>query len=271
MFIIILADRGLKYVKNTVGIDLGLPALQRIDRDTAAYIFERLPHQLAGLLGDSRLFVALAALFLFKQIISLWPSSDMRRMHRQEREGFGLLASLAAIRWEQLVWDAIAVATLCLAAGGWCLIWFAINRFLWLQHPSTVWIFLLALAIVAIAPMMLAGFSYSSKLAVITSGRFVEKLALFYKLFTDRRVALGSLVFYTARMLVEAIFVAAIPAYILLKVDNYPLRIMLAATLATPAYSYLKMASFKFFLVVYARFPLVRREYRTYYRQLAGG
>jgi hypothetical protein len=62
--------------------------------------------------------------------------------------------------------------------------------------------------------------------------------------------------------------VGAIPAYILMTLDNFILRILLAALLATPVYSYLKMASFKFFLVLYERFALVKQEYDSYYRQI---
>ena len=44
---------------------------------------------------------------------------------------------------------------------------------------------------------------------------------------------------------------------------------MVAATLsAIPVYSYLKMASFKFFLQAYSPFDPVRHVYRRYYRRL---
>jgi hypothetical protein len=270
IFALILADRGLKILQKAFQFDVGLPDINQIDLAVAAYIFDRLPEQLIKIFLDFRFFVVLIGLFLLKQIISLWPSSDMRRMHRQEREQFGLLASLIAIRWEQVLWDAIAVFSLCLVAGIWCLFWFAINRLFWHRYESVVWIFILALSISAVFPMILAGASYSSKLAVISRGGFGEKLKLFFKLFSDRRVALWSWLFYAARLMLETIFVAAIPAYILLTVDNYVFRIILAALLATPVYSYLKMASFKFFLVVYDAFPLVKHEYASYYQRLAG-
>lgn len=268
IFILILADRGLKLLKGSYSFDLGLPALKTINADMAVYIFETLPGLILRLLQDYRTFVVLAGLFLVKQIISLWPSSDMRRMHRQERGKFGILASLGAIRWEQMVWDAIAVGTLCLTAAVWCMVWFALFRFCWHRTASLVWLPLLALAAGIIMPTIMAGFSYSSKLAVIANGSFGQKLILFYKLFTSAKVALWSWLFYAARLGIEGVFVAGIPAYILLTVDNYLLRIVLAALLATPVYSYLKMASFKFFLVVYEPFDLVRREYESYYRQL---
>lgn len=269
IFILILADRVLKLLKNIYHLNLKLPAFWRMGADSAAYVFFQLPGVVLKLLGDYRLFVLLAALFIMKQIISLWPSSDMRRMHRQERGSFGILASLGAIRWGQILWDAMAVSTLCLVAGGWCLVWFLLSRLGWKYYPSKIWLLTLALCIGAIFPMILAGFSYSSKLAVISRGKFTEKLNLFYKLFISRRIACWSWLFYAARMVVEVVFVAAIPAYILLTIDNFIFRILLAALLATPVYSYLKMASFKFFLVVYESFPLVKQEYGTYYQQLA--
>jgi hypothetical protein len=271
MFLLILVDRTLKLLKASYRIELDFSFLEKIDIHTAAYLFEKLPAKVMVLLEDYRLFIVLAGLFLLKQIISLWPSSDMRRMHRDERERFGLIASLSAIRWRQLLWDAIALSTLCLAAGGWCFLWFMINRLGWRHHPSMGWLFVLALTTGMIFPMILAGFSYSSKLAVISQGTFRQKLGLFYKLFLDWRIAGGSFLFYSVRMVLEAVFVVIIPTYILLTMDNFLLRIFLAALLATPVYSYLKMASFKFFLILYQKFPLVTQEYQRYYHQIQQG
>jgi hypothetical protein len=268
MFLLILVDRALKLLKNNYQVELDLSFLKKIDIHTAAYLFEKLPAEVMALLKDYRLFMVLAGLFLLKQIISLWPSSDMRRMHRDERERFGLIASLSAIGWRQLVWDAIALSTLCLTAAGWCLIWFMINRLGWRHHPSMVWFFVLGLTIGVILPTMMAGFSYSSKLAVISRGTFRQKLGLFYRLFWDWRIAGGSFLFYAIRIILESVFVVIIPAYILITMDDFLLRILLAAILATPVYSYLKMASFKFFLILYQKFPLVTQEYQSYYQQL---
>ncbi len=268
IFILILVDRGLKLLKNAYPVELELSVLQRIDAGAAVYLFDQLPEKLMLLLKDYRLFVGLIGLFLLKEVISLWPSSDMRRMHRWERGRFGIIASLGAIQWHQLVWDAVAVSSLYLTTVIWCLGWFWINRWGWQLYPSTVWLVLLFVSIGAILPVILAGFSYSSKLAVISRGTFFEKLQLFYKLFYDWRIAGGSWLFYGLRIIFEIVFVAAIPAYILITMNHFILRILFAAILATPAYSYLKMASFKFFLVLYERYPLVRQEYDTYYRQI---
>lgn len=268
VFVLVLVDRGLKLLKNTYPFELGLPELRKIDAKTADYIFNELPRVVVDLLGDYRIFLVLGGLFLLKQIISLWPSSDMRRMHRRERGQFGLLASLGAIRWEQLLWDAMAVLTLCLIAVGWCLTWFGIHRLGWRSTSSVGCLLSLGVSIGLILPIVLAGFSYSSKLAVISKGSFGEKLSLFYRLFFNWRIAWWSWLFYAVRIVIESIFVVAFPAYILMTVDNFFLRILLAALLATPVYSYLKMASFKFFLVLYEQFPLVKQEYESYYRTL---
>lgn len=268
IFILAFVDRGLKILKNTYNIEVGLPSLTQLDIETVRFIYEQLPGVILKALMDFRIFAILIGLFFLKQIISLWPSSDMRRMHRRERGSFGIWTSLAAIRWQQIVWDAIALATLCSLIGIWCLVWFLIHRLLWWMHPSIIWGISLVAVISIVFPMVLAGFSYSSKLAVISRGRFSEKLILFYKLFTDIKLAWWSWLFYAARLVVEVIFVAALPAYILLTLDNFLLRVLLAAALATPVYSYLKMASFKFFLVVYERFGMVRQEYQTYYQML---
>jgi len=53
---------------------------------------------------------------------------------------------------------------------------------------------------------------------------------------------------------------------VILLMDVFWIRILTASLLATPVYSYLKMASFKFFLEMYRPFPLVQQEYETYYR-----
>ena len=268
MFLLIIVDRALKLLKDNYQLELDFSFLKKIDIHTATYLFEKLPAKVMVILKDYRLFMVLAGLFLLKQIISLWPSSDMRRMHRDERERFGLIASLRAIGWQQLVWDGMALSTLCLAAGGWCFIWFMICRLGWRHHPCLGWLFVLALTIGMIFPTIMAGFSYSSKLAVISRGTFRQKLYLFYKLFLDWRIAGGSFLFYSIRIVIESVFVAFIPAYILITMDNFLLRILLASMLATPVYSYLKMASFKFFLILYERFPLITQEYQRYYQQI---
>jgi hypothetical protein len=236
---------------------------------TAAYVFENLPGQVLDGLTDYRALIVVAGLFGLKQIISLWPSSDMRRMHRLERERFGLWAALAAIRWEQVVWDLVAVATICGVLGIWSLAAFILTRTGWHVHHNPAWLLSFAGLVFLAAPIAMAGFSFSSKLAVLSRGRFGEKLGYFYLLFTDWRVFWSSWVFFLVRILIETLFVLTIPALAILFMGNFWLRMMVAALSATPVYAYLKMASFKFFLFTYGRFPLVREEYRLYFQPAA--
>lgn len=245
---------------------LDLKELYRTGEQTAVYIFESLPEQILNWMTNSRVIAVIAALFLLKQIISLWPSSDMRRMHRKERERFGLLAALKTIRYQQILWDAVAVSTICGIVGIWSLLVFFFTRMGWQQSRDPIWLFFLGGLLAMSAPVAMAGFSYSSKLAVLAGGRFGEKLNLFFMIFTDWRVAWTSWVFFTARIVIEALFVAAIPISAILYIDHFWVRMPLAAVSATPVYAYLKMASFKFFLFTYGRFPLVREEYREYFK-----
>jgi hypothetical protein len=274
IFFLILADRGLKRFVQVDTAAAALPDLKSLGAASASYVFESLPAVVLNLLTDYRTFVTAATLFLLKQLISMWPSSDMRRMHRKERGAFGLLTALLAIRRDQILWDAIAVGTICLLLGIWSLLGYGAASALWNLWPQTGCLLLLMVQVCLFLPLVLAGFSYSSKLAVISRGSFREKLALFGHLFHTPSVLWPSWLFFTARMGLETLFVVLLPAVILLYVDPFWLRILAATLLATPVYSYLKMASFKFFLEMYRPYPLVRAEYADYYnhldRQLGG-
>ena len=242
IFALLLLDR---VVHPGAGKGLAVPSWHQIAASTAvlsSFVFNELPAVIAGWVVQWRTWLILLGLFLLKQLISMWPSSDMRRMHRNERGGFGLFGALSAIGWHQVVWDAIAIISLCWALG--------------------------LMAFLA-SPLTLAGFSYSSKLAVLSRGSFGRKLGLFFSLFTNRILFLKSWCFYLLRQIIEMTFVAALPMVILLSIPQPWIRILLAGVVATPVYSYLKMASFKFFLYVYAAFPEVRSEYDNYYHQLA--
>jgi len=268
VFFLILADRGLKRFVHVDTAALALPDLKALGSASANYIFETLPGVMLALLSDYRTFLLAGALFLLKQLISMWPSSDMRRMHRQERGSFGLLAALLTIRRDQILWDALAVGTICLLLGLWSLAGYAATSALWRVWPGTGCLLLLMAQVSLFLPLVLAGFSYSSKLAVISEGSFREKISLFLDLFHIPRVLWPSWLFFTVRIGLESLFVVALPAAILLYVERFWLRILAATLLATPVYSYLKMASFKFFLEIYRPYPLVRDEYASYYDSL---
>lgn len=266
IFLLIAMDRAVHHWIPARKPDFDVKTLHAAGELAAAYIFIHLPGRLLDWITDSRAIAVVAALFLLKQLISLWPSSDMRRMHRLERERFGLLAALKAIRWQQVIWDALAVSTICGVLGVWSLAVFYSTRIGWQQNPHPVWLYLLMGLLSLGAPLGMAGFSYSSKLAVLSRGRFGEKLRLFFLLFTDWRVLWTSWIFFSARIILETLFVAAIPLSAMLLIDHFWLRLPIAAISATPVYAYLKMASFKFFLFTYGRFPLVRNEFFEYFQ-----
>ena len=268
IFFLILADRGLKRFVHVDSAALALPDLKTLGAASANYVFERLPEVVMGLLSDYRTFLLAGALFLLKQLISMWPSSDMRRMHRRERGAFGLLTALLALRRDQILWDALAVGTICLLLGLWTLLGYLATSTLWRFWPRIGCLLLLMTQVGLFLPLVLAGFSYSSKLAVISQGSFREKLGLFLRLFHTPGVSGPSWLFFTVRIGLESLFVVALPAAILLYVELFWLRILAATLLATPVYSYLKMASFKFFLEIYRPYPLVRQEYADYYARL---
>ncbi len=265
VFLLILLDRGLRQGLKIDRSALQIPSLKELGLNIAPYIFEELPPLLWEWLTDYRTLLVIIVLFLVKQLISMWPSSDMRRMHRQERGRFGLIGSLLYLRWQQVLWDAIALFTLCGGAAIWIGIAFGMSFLGWQQIGSPIWLLLLGGMGGLSFPLLMAGFSYSSKLAVLSEGTFIEKLSLFYRLFLDWGILWRSWVFYLARIVVEFIFVAAIPIGVILTIEQFWLRISLASLSATPVYSYLKMASFKFFLEIYRDFPQVRVEYRGYF------
>ena len=249
-------------------VDIAIPVFGTFKDTLGVEVFEKLPGLLKKWFFDYRIALLAVGLFLVKQIISMWPSSDMRRMHRFDRSGFGIWSSLFAIRWRQVLWDAVAVGSICGVASGWAIVSFYINSVFWSAYPSILWVLIFGMMLGSFIPLVFAGFSYSSKLAVISRGSFSRKLGLFFRLLTDKRVFLPSWIFFSIRLGVEFICVGAIPAVIMIKIDDFWLRILVASLWVTPIYSYLKMASFKFFLQIYRDVREVQDEYRQYYLRL---
>jgi len=267
IFVLMLVDRVLKKIVPADGDKIQWSEIGRLTEESARYVFEEMPHDLWRILTDYRTFVILAGLFLLKQLISLWPSSDMRRMHRNERGAFGIFMSLAAIRWEQVLWDAIAVGSISGLFAAWSTVGYLVARLLWRIQQTSFMLVLLAGFTALFLPLGMAGFSFSSKLAVISKGTFKEKLGLFFRLVYSKQVLVPSWLFFSARLGIEMVFVVVIPLIVLYTVDNFWIRIVTATLLATPVYSYLKMASFKFFLEIYRPFPVVKQEFITYYQE----
>jgi len=267
IFVLMLLDRVLKKVAHVDRSTLNTSEIKQLTLKSAQYVFESLPADIWHLLTDYRTFIILGGLFLLKQLISLWPSSDMRRMHRSERGAFGLFGSLAAIRWEQVLWDAIAVGSICGLYAVWSILGFLITLLIWQSTHTILALVVLGLQVALFAPLAMAGFSFSSKLAVISKGSFGQKLSLYFKLFHSKQVLWPAWLFFTLRLVIELIFVFILPLIVLLILDYFWIRITLATLIATPVYSYLKMISFKFFLEIYRVFPLVHHEYHAYYQR----
>ena len=234
----------------------------------AIWTYETLPGEMMGMLLNWKLWAVAMGLFFFKQLTSMWPSSDMRLMHRKEGGTFRIFNSLRSIQGAQILWDALAISTvgvigLIWSGTGYLMGWW--NWYEW-RHPAALLPPLLMAGI--FWPVGMAGFSYSSKLAVLRLSGFEEKRRLFFCLFLKPRVMLMSWIFFLFRILISLIFVLIVPIGVLLSVENLPLRILLASLSAAPAYSYVKMANFKFFLEVYRPYPEIRREYLEYFEAL---
>ena len=265
IFLIFWADRLLRPLIESRTAGLKAIDFSRMTADLSQQLFVNLPAMLEHLFANPRIFLALAALFLFKQVISLWPSNDMRYMHRRERKGFGLLGAMLALSWRQVAWDALALGTIFCVAGLWMLVAFIACRMLWMNNGASFWGWLFLLWSAMIVPLVFAGFSFSSKLAVIRHGGVKERLCLLLLIYGNYRMLVPVWSFFTLRLILEALFVAVIPGAILLTLNTPWLRVLLAGVLATPVYAFLKMISFKFFLYAYSRFDLIRKEYDAYF------
>lgn len=265
IFVLILLDRLMDNITAFERSRLDIPEITEISLEAAAYVFDRLPGLILDLLTDYRTFIVAGMLFGLKQLISMWPSSDMRRMHRSERGTFGLIESLLTISGRQVIWDAIAIGSVVLIIGFWILGAFMISLPIWRYFETPFALPVFALLVSLSVPLAMAGFSFSSKLAVISQGSFGEKLSLFFKLFSDPRILRPAWLFFLIRVIIELVFVVILPLLIFWLVDIYLLKIAVAGLIATPFYSLLKMASFKFFLEIYRPFPLVQSEYAEYY------
>ncbi len=263
--VLIAADRAFQHYLRPQQAPLGLPPLAELGPVWAAWVFDQAPPALWALAQDWRTLAALLGLFALKEAISLWPSSDMRLMHRKERGRSGFVGALATLRLKQVAWDAAASALLAGLGIAWLLLAFLPARALWEATGWAGWLAVWAAWVGLAAPAVLAGLSYSSKLAVVSRGRFVAKLRLFLRLFTDWRLFWQSWVFCLARMAVEGLFALAVPVWAFATLDSFWLRIGIASLFAAPAYSYVKMATFKFFLEMYKPYPIVYEEYRDYY------
>ncbi len=263
IFIILIADKVLHHFFSAEKMQTAL-APAEIIRVLPEFLFRGLPAHLAQWLFSPYTVAVLVGLFLFKQIISLWPSSSLRRWHNDNRNA-GMLTSLAGLKGSQFFWDFCALAILILTFLIWSGIWFLIGLLWWSKTGSAVPAWLVLICIALALPLVMAGLSYSSKLAVLHNGSFAEKFGLYIKLFTVPHILGGSWLFFLARSVLETIFVVIVPAAAILFLDNEAMRILVICV-SVPWYSYLKMASFKFFLFIYRHEQLVQLEFVDYFR-----
>lgn len=266
MFLVTLGDHMVKHVKFLYHLNLILPRFWRIEPKNSAYMLFQMPGLVVKRMGSGDLFLILAGLFLLRQMLLLWPSSDLRRMHRAEREPFGLAGALKSITWKSVLFHISGLSAAWIITGLWCLGWFWINRFFWRHYQSGLWLWSLFFTIILILPLLSAALSYSSRLAVNSEGTFTEKFKLLCKLFTGWRIMAGSWLFFTLRFILRAIFVVAVPIYILVAVEKGPLKIFLLTLLTTPVSAYLETVSFKIFLAFYKDYPIIWQEYEIDYR-----
>ena len=192
----------------------------------------------------------------------------MRMMHRREGGKLRIFNSLGIINGSQVLWDALAITTVGIIGGMWTGIGYGLGWLSWndMENPSA----LIPLIVMAgiFWPIGMAGFSYSSKLAVLRRSGFREKQRLFFLLFLNPRVMLMSWLFFLCRIVISVVFVLIVPIGVLLSLESLPLKILFASLSAAPAYSYVKMATFKFFLEVYRPYPEIRKEYWDYFETL---
>lgn len=265
---LMLLDKGVEKIMPDKGSSFDIKTFTGSFPEFSNYLFIIVPEKISIILKDYRFFLVLMGLFFFKQLTSLWPSSDMRLMHRNERGALGIVLSLFSLKWQKILFDTIAVITLCIISLSWILSIFFISKTIWIssgfQYSSLIFIILC----LPVFPLLMSGLSYSSKIAVIDKGSFQNKLGLFFKLFTDKKIFIYSVLFYVLRALLESIFVIILPFIIMLSFDIKFLRIGAALFIATPVYSFLKMASFKFFLIIYKDQDLIKSEYDEYYKKL---
>lgn len=267
LLFLLLIDRVLKFaLRNSEGGQDSLPTLlSSISSNLPDWVFGHGVDMLAERLADPRSLLIVLLLFVLKELLSLWPTSAMRRLHREEGRGFGIVASLVVLRWRQVWWDFSAVGVTTLVVSGWMLlVWLMASR-LWIATGWVGWAWFFAIAATLVLSLGMAAFSFSSKLAVLSTGTQNEKMRWFMRLFYAPRLLFPAWLFFIVRATLEAAVLAALPTLLHFSIESVWLRLLLGTLVAAPVYSYLKMVSFKLFLELYRDCPFVFSEYREYF------
>jgi hypothetical protein len=267
LLFLLLIDRVLKFaLRSREGSQDSFPALLKtVESNLPDWVFGHGVDMLLERLVDPRSLLIALMLFLLKELLSLWPTSAMRRLHREEGRGFGIVASLVALRWRQVWWDFSAVGVTTLVVSGLILLAWLIANQLWIATGwvGCAWFFAVVSALVL--SLCMAAFSFSSKLAVLSTGTRNEKMRWFMRLFYVPRLLFPAWLFFIVRASLETAVLAALPILLHFSIESVWLRLLLGTMVAAPVYSYLKMVSFKLFLELYRECPFVFSEYREYF------
>ncbi len=267
ILVVMLIDEVASHVSPKLSQFIEKPELSKRMADISSYTYTQLVDQLIALGGHIEIFLVLLGGFFLKALLSLWPSSDMRRMHRQERSGFGVLDSLLQLRWKQVGWDFVAVSITCLTSAIGLVIAFLIGLLFWSKNQSPYSAIFLLVTAACLWPVIIAGFSYSSKIAIISNGSYLQKLKVFVLLLSKLSIFIPSWLFYGFRIYLEAFILGVVPIVLSRYVDTWIIRIIIVSLLICPIYAFLKMVSFKLFLYLFRNQSLVREEYAKYYRE----
>ena len=234
------------------------------------WLFEDFPFEILELIYEWKLWVFALVVFLFKQITSMWPSSDMRLIHREEGGNFRIIKSLININFMQIVWDAFAILTVGVLGILFFVFGYFLGFFFWRLTENPISVVPIFIVLIIFWPIGMAGFSFSSKIAVLKNITFLKKEILYLKLFYKPRIFIMSWIFFNIRIILSLIFVLIIPVSSLVYIENFIAKILISTISALPVYSYVKMATFKFFLEVYLVYPEIKNEYLDYFSKKNG-
>ena len=119
----------------------------------AVWTYETLPREMMGMLLNWKLWAVAMGLFFFKQLTSMWPSSDMRLMHRKEGGTFRIFNSLRSIQGAQILWDALAISTVGVIGLIWSGTGYLMGLWNWYEwrHPAAL-----------LPPLLMAGIFWLS-------------------------------------------------------------------------------------------------------------
>ena len=225
---LLLFDRALKFALSGSSVSPGslTALLKALCAKLPDWVFIRSVDLIAGRLADPRSLLAAMLLFGLKELLSLWPTSAMRCLHREQGRGFGV--GVFAFRAEMAPGALVfyrrgSDSTDCgrMAAAGVVTVVTALER-----HRWNGWAWFFAAAAALVLPLGMSAFSFSSKLAVLATGAPSEKMRWFLRLFYTAPAAVSAWLFYIVRAAVETAALAALPALLHLSIGSVWLRLL---------------------------------------------